>query len=268
MMVGALAFLRRDLLIAWSYRFQFFAQLGSMVTTMLVFFFLGKLITPQQAPQLVAYGGDYFAFSLVGLAFADYLMLSVNGFASEIRKGQLEGTFEALLTAPIPSLGILLYASLSSFLFTTLRIVLYLAVGVLFFQMHWNLQSPGLLLFIFLLMVCAFWGIGLISATFVLLFKQTSPITWLFGPVSGLLGGVMFPVELLPGWLKWIAELLPITWSLGALRKILLNGATLTDLYLDCCVLIIFAILFLVLGIKVFRKGLQHAQKEGSLVHY
>lgn len=268
MISSALAFLRRDLLVAWSYRLQFFAQIGSILTTVLVFFFMGKLITPQHSPLLTAYGGDYFAFSLVGLAFADYLMIAVNGFAAEIRRGQLEGTFEALLSTPTPPLGILLYSSLYSFLFTTVRILAYLGIGLTFFGMHWHLENPLLFLLVFLLTVCSFWGIGLLSAAFVVLFKQTSPIAWLLGPLSGLLGGVMFPVHLLPNWLKWTADLLPITWALEALRKILLNGADFSQVTQECCVLLIFAAFFLWLGIIVFRHGLQRAQKEGSLLHY
>jgi len=264
----ALAFVRRDLLIAWSYRFRFFAQIGSILTTVLVFFFMGKLITPQQSPLLAAYGGDYFAFSIVGLAFADYLMISVNGFAAEIRRGQLEGTFEALLSTPTSPLRILLYSSLYSFVFTTLRILVYLGIGWAFFDMHWHLSNPLLFFFVFMLTVCSFWGIGLLSAAFVVLFKQTSPIAWLFGPLSGLLGGVMFPVHILPGWIKWAADLLPITWALEALRKILLSGAGFSDVQRECCVLFLFAALFLWIGIIAFRYGLRCTQKEGSLLHY
>lgn len=221
-----------------------------------------------QAPQLVAYGGDYFAFSLVGLAFADYLMIAVNGFANDIRRAQLEGTFESLLSAPIPSLSILLYSSIYSFVFTTIRILIYLLIGMFFFHMQWSVQNPVLLLFVFLLTVCSFWGIGILSATFVILFKQTSPITWLFGPISGLVGGVMYPVDLLPGWLQWLADLLPLTWALEALRKILLNGADFASVRNECCFLFIFAAFFLFLGIKTFRYGMRRAQKEGSLLHY
>jgi len=264
----AFAFLKRDLLTAWSYRLQFLAQSGGIFCTTLVFFFMGKLISPQQSPQLSMYGGDYFAFSLIGLAFADYLMISVNGFADEIRRGQLQGTFEALLTTPVPPLAILLYSSLYSFLFSTLRVLFYLGLGIFFFDMQWHLESPVLFFFVFLLTVLSFWGIGLLSAAFVILFKQTSPINWVLGPISGLLGGVMFPVQLLPDWLKWLADLLPITWALEALRLVLLNGAVFSQVRTECTVLLMFATVFLVCGIVAFRCGLRHAQKEGSLLHY
>jgi ABC-2 type transport system permease protein len=268
MIETALAFLKRDLLIAWSYRLKFLGQLGGIVCTTCVFFFLGKLISPQHVAQLSVYGGDYFAFSLIGLAFADYMLVSVNGFADEIRKGQVEGTFEALLASPVPPLTILFSSSLSSFLFTTLRVFLYLGLGVVFFDMRWHLESPLLFGLVFLLTVLSFWGIGLLSAAFVILFKQTSPINRVLGPLAGVLGGVMFPVQLLPHWLEGLARLLPITWALEALRKVLLGGADFGQVRLECWVLLLFAGIFLLCGIFAFRYGLRHAQKEGSLLHY
>ena len=253
MLRHAAAFLKRDLLTAWSYRLRFIGQSSSILLTSLVFFYMGKLITPQQSPLLQAYGGDYFAFSLVGLAFADYLMISVNSFSEEIRRGQVQGTFEALLTAPVPPLAILLYSSLSSFVFTSLRVLLYLGMGVLFFGMRLQLDSPLLLLLVFLLTVFSFWGIGLFSAAFVILFKQTSPINWALGPLSGLLGGVMFPVALLPDWLEWASRLIPITWALEALRQVLLNGAVFAQVWRECAVLVMFAVVFMGSGVVVFR---------------
>jgi len=264
----ALAFLKRDLRIAWSYRLQFLAQAGGIFITTLVFFFMGKMITPQQSPQIAMYGGDYFAFSLVGLAFADYLMISVNGFADEVRRGQVQGTFEALLTTPVAPLAVLLYSSLSSFLFTTLRVLFYLALGVYCFDMQWRLASPALFGLVFVLTVASFWGLGLLSAAFVIVFKQSSPINWALGPLAGLLGGVMFPVQLLPDWLKWVADLLPITWALEAFRQVLLNGAGFAQIKTECFALLLFAAIFLLCGITAFRFGLRYAQKDGSLLHY
>ena len=266
-MMRALAFIKRDLLIAWSYRLRFLTQGGAIVSTILVFFFLGRLVVPDQS-QMLRYGGDYFAFSLVGLAFADYLIVSVNSFADEVRRGQMQGTLEALLTAPVPTLHILLYSSLSSFVFTTMRIGFYLGLGVLFFDMQWRLASWAAFGLVFLLTILSFWGLGLISAAFVMVFKQASPIGWAIGPLSGLLGGVMFPVQLLPDWLQWLAGLLPITWALEALRQVLLNGAPMMQVGRECVVLALFAAAFLWAGIVCFRIGLRHAQKEGSLLQY
>lgn len=43
--------------------------------------------------------------------------------------------------------------------------------------------------------------------------------------VATFLGGVYFPVQLLPSWLGQIAQWLPLTFALEALRQAVLQGA-------------------------------------------
>ena len=119
-----------------------------------------------------------------------------------------------------------------------------------------------------ILTILAFSGIGLISAGFIIVFKQGSPITFLVTTASGLLGGVLYPVAVLPSSLEPFAYLLPITHALEAMRQILLNGATLAAVYDKALILALFTVLLLPLGLAAFGYGLKMARKEGSLIHY
>jgi len=82
------------------------------------------------------------------------------------------------------------------------------------------------------------------------------------------MGGVLYPVSILPSWLEPYAYLLPITHALEAMRQILLNGATLQNVIHEAQILLIFTVLLLPLGLSAFGYGLKIARKEGSLVHY
>ncbi len=264
----AFAFLKRDICIDLSYRLRLPAQLASVLITTVLFFFVGKLVGPGQAGVLEQYGGDYFAFVLIGVAFTDYLFVAVNSFGDEIRKGQMLGTLEAMLVTPLSSTAILVYSSLYQFAFTSLRVIVYLLTGVAFFGVHLHVNHVVTLLLVLVLTILSFWGIGLLSAAFVIVFKQKSPISWAIGAMSGLFGGVMFPVELLPAWLKPISALLPITYSLDALRMILLGGAGIGDVYKQIIILFIFTIVLMGVGLIVFQRGMKMARQQGSLLYY
>ncbi|NVM21043.1 MAG: ABC transporter permease [Desulfobacterales bacterium] len=268
MTVKPLAFLKRDFLIATSYRLKFLLQLAGIFISTLMFFFLSRLVGKGIANQLAAYGGDYFAFVLIGIAFTDYLSVSLGSFAGQIRSAQMQGTLEALLVTPTSVPTILFSSSLYSFFFTSLRVILYLVFGVLVFGLKLHVTSIVAFLVIMSLTMLAFSGIGLLSAAFIIVFKQGSPIGWLIGTASGLLGGVFYPVAVLPSWLEPFAYLLPITHALEAMRQILLNGATLAAVYDKALVLALFAALLLPLGLGAFGYGLKMARKEGSLIHY
>ena len=88
-MSTALAFLRRDFSLALSYRLSFLLQIGGIFFSIAIFFFLSELFGSAIAPQLVEYGGNYFSFVLIGLAFTGFLGLSLSSFAESIREGQL-----------------------------------------------------------------------------------------------------------------------------------------------------------------------------------
>jgi ABC-2 type transport system permease protein len=118
------------------------------------------------------------------------------------------------------------------------------------------------------LTVMAFSGIGLISAAFIIVFKQGSPVNWVVSLGSGLLGGVFYPVSVLPGWLTPISALLPITHALEAMRHLLLNGASLLAVSDSILILTLFAAVLFPMGLLAFGYGLRIARREGSLIHY
>jgi len=85
---------------------------------------------------------------------------------------------------------------------------------------------------------------------------------------SGLLGGVLYPVTVLPDWLKPFSAILPITHGLEAIRQILLNGADIVTIRYQLLILSILSVLSITAGIASVYYGLRIAKKEGSLLHY
>ncbi|MDA3971873.1 MAG: hypothetical protein PF442_11040 [Desulfobulbaceae bacterium] len=117
--------------------------------------------------------------------------------ASEIRKAQMIGTFETMLNTPPRPATLLFCSLLYNYLFTTTRISLYFLVGVFIFGLQLQMNHPFILLLTVVMSILPFVGIGLISAGFIIVFKQGSPANWI-SSISGLLAGVMCPVTVLP----------------------------------------------------------------------
>lgn len=262
------AFIVRDFKVATSYRLQFFMQTFSVFFSSTVFFMLSKMIGTEKLPALANYNGDYFSFLIIGIALTDYFTVSSSAFASEIRSSQVIGTLESLLVTPTSITTILLSSYIYKLLYTSLRITIYFLLGTLVFGAQFNLSNVTGILIIFLLLLLSFIGLGLMSAAFIIVLKQGSPISAFISISSGLLGGVMYPVSVLPDWLLPISKLLPITYGLEAIRQLLLNDASIADIYQQILALIIFAMILFSLGVFSILKGVQIAKKEGSLLHY
>jgi ABC-2 type transport system permease protein len=262
------AFLTRDFKIAVSYRLQFIIQGFGVFLTTCSFFLVSKMFSGQEISFLKPYGGDYFSFVLIGIALTDYLTISTNSFASEIRSAQIVGTLESLLVTPT-SLNTILFSSFTySLLSTSFRMVLYFLLGVFIFGIKLQNVDLFLLALTFFLTLLPFLGLGLLSAAFIIVFKQGSPIPMLMAMSSGLLSGVLYPVTVLPSWLKPLSVMLPITHGLEAMRQVLLQGALLVDISDRLFSLSIFSIILLSVGIYSIHKALTIAKQEGSLLHY
>jgi ABC-2 type transport system permease protein len=220
------------------------------------------------APLLENYGGNYFSFVIIGLAFGGYFSIGLGGFASALRRAQTTGTLEAMIMTPAPLSLVILGSAAWSYVFTTVRVVIYLILGAGFLGLDIaGANVPGALLTL-LLSIVAFASFGIIAASVIMVIKRGDPITGLFSSVSFLLGGVYYPLDVLPAWLQAISKLLPITYGINAMRLALLNGASWAELQTDLLVLAGFCVVVFPISLMTFRFAVERARQDGSLTHY
>ncbi len=260
-------FLRRDLREAMTYKFSFLSSLLAIFFSSATFYFVAKLVTPNP-PVLEPYGGDYFSFVIVGIAFSSLLGIFQEGLPAVIRSAQVSGTLEALLVTQTSIPTVLLGSSLYSLTYQSLRTVLHLALAAAVFGMKIGpVNWPGVVL-VFLLTALCFLSIGFLSASFVLVYKLGNPLSWIFGSAAGLLGGMVFPIAILPAWIRWASYLLPVTYSLDGMRKSLIASAGFSRILPDIGALAAFNAVLLPLSLFVFRLAVRKAKRDGTLTHY
>jgi ABC-2 type transport system permease protein len=79
---------------------------------------------------------------------------------------------------------------------------------------------------------------------------------------------VYYPIEVLPYWLRAFGRLLPATYSLDALRRTMLQGASLIDVRQDLLDLAGFTVVLLPIGFVAFHYAGRWAKIDGSLSQY
>lgn len=262
------AFLRKDLKLFTSYKLSFFMTFLGIIISVTTFYYIGRLFGKSASPYLVSYNTEYFPFVLIGIAFSAYLTTSLQAFSSNIRRAQSTGVLEAMLVTPSSFIEIITGMSIWDFTFASIRILIYLLLGILFFGVTFN--NPNILAAILILglTILCFSFIGIMSAGFILIFKRSEPIGWFIGSLTGLFGGVFFPTEVLHPKLQFISHILPVTYALRGLRYALLAGYSFRALLPDIMVLAGFCIILLPLAIFIFRYTLKRVKIDGSLVHY
>lgn len=264
----ALAFLKRDYKSEVSYRLSFFMQFFGIFFSVTIFFFVSKLFGKAVNPYLAAYGGDYFSFVLIGIAFSGFLGTGLRTFASTISSAQSQGTLEAMLVTPTRLSAIIMFSSLWNFLFTAFNVFIYLLFGALVFGVNLSKANVAVALLVLLLTILVFSGMGIISASFIMVLKRGDPINWLFGSASSLLGGTYFPITVLPAWLQKFAYLVPLFYALRAMRLAVLQGFTFGALAGDILALAAFAGIIIPLSMLCFKYAVKKAKIDGSLATY
>lgn len=263
-----LAFLIRDFFTETSYRLSFLLGIGGVLFRAFIFYFLAQLIGDSAAPLLADYNGDYFAFVIIGVALGGYFGVGLSGFARALRQAQTTGTLEALLMTPVPVPLVIVGSAAWSYVFTTFRVVVYLLAGVLLLGLDLSGANVWAALLILLLGIIAFASIGILAASIIMVIKRGDPITALFGNLANLVGGVFYPIEVMPDWLQAIARLLPITYALHGLRLALLTGASWHELAPDVWALLAFCVLLFPFSLWIFRFAVDRARADGSLAQY
>ena len=261
-------FFRRDLAIARSYRAAFVLELFEALFGVAVFYYLSRFVQSPELTRALPQGGSYFAFALVGFAFFDYLSVALGTFEHSIQEARQNGTLETLLVTQTSLPVILAGSAVYPFALLSLRAAVYLGWGIFLFnfparQANW----PGAVL-VLLASVLAFAGLGVLSASYLLIFKRGNPAKWVVLGVSGLVSGMMYPVSVLPEPLQRVARLVPVTYSLEGMRAALLGRASLIELWPSLRALLLFAAVLLPLSFAVFSWALRRTKITGTLTHF
>lgn len=265
---GVWAFLVRDYHVETSYRLSFVFTIGGVVVRALVFFFLSEFIEKATGGLLGDYGGDYFSFVIIGIALGGYFSTGLTSFATALRQSQTTGTLEVMILTPTPVSWLIIGSAVWSYVYTTFRVLVYLLVGALFLGLDLSHANYPAALLVLLLSIVSFASLGILAASLIMVVKRGDPVTAVFGSASNLIGGVFYPVAILPPWLQLFAYMLPLTYALQAMRGALLLGSSWQQLAPDMLALLLFCVVLFPLALLVFRYAVDKARAEGSLAHY
>jgi ABC-2 type transport system permease protein len=260
-------FFRRDVYIAKSYRSPFIMEIIQALFGTAMFYYVARFVDSPELRQMLPQSGCYFAFALVGFVFLDYLNAALDTFDRSLEEARDTGTLEHLLVTQTSLPAILAGSALYPFAVTTLRIAVYLAWGALLFGFPLRSANWPAVFLVLIVSLLAFSGLGILSASYLLLFKRGNPAKWLLLGVSSVAGGMLFPVSILPDWLQFLARLNPVTYALDSIRAALLGSVRLTEVIRPIGVLLLFALILLPLSMAAFAAALRRTKSTGTLAH-
>lgn len=262
------AFLRRDLLVAWSYRVAFVSDFVNLGGQVLLFYFVGQMIDQSKLPTFAGTEVTYLEFAAVGIALAVFLQLGLDRVASALRGEQLMGTLESLLVTPTAPATIQLGSVAFDLVYIPLRTAIFLVAVAMIFGLHFDVAGLAPALLVLLVFIPFVWGLGVASAALIMTFRRGGGLVGMGVVGLGLISGIYFPLSLLPDWLASIAVYNPIAIAIQGMREALLAGVGWSEIARDVAVLAPMSAASLLLGFAAFRLALRRERRLGTLGLY
>jgi ABC-2 type transport system permease protein len=202
----------------------------------------------------VVTGSTYISFMTAGVVVMTVFNGALNG-GVELLFDRESGMLTRLLTTPIAPAAIILSRALYVVALTSVQglIIIGAAAG---FGVKISTGLGGIVL---ILVVGILFGVGVTALSMALAFglrghAQFFAITGFVGLPITFLSNALAPLQLMPGWLRDIARINPMTHAITAVRDLVLHGFNAASLAGTIGTLIVFDAVLIALAIVIMRR--------------
>jgi ABC-2 type transport system permease protein len=262
-LIPMMAVVRRDLLLAWSYRTQFVSGVFSGFVSLAIFYYVSRLVRIEQfSPD------EYFAFVAIGVMIFSVVTATLQLPQASLRQELVAGTFEKMLLAPRGSIPAIVSLLVYPALYALVTFLALVGIGAAVFGLELQWSTVPLSIPVAILSLLAFAALGtLLLASIVLLKKAPPGANYLIVALS-LVAGLYFPTELLPDWLGWASEVQPLTPAVDLLRSTLVGEPLSDPAWIGVAKLLAFAAVALPLSVAALGSALRISRRRGTVLEF
>ena len=211
---------------------------------------------------------NIFNYVVLGSGFMALWSSIVFSSASDINRERFYGTLEIIFVSPVPFAIILIGKIIGNTIWGLLSMVISFLYLILIFRIEIPVFNPLLFIgtLIFVLTAIVVFSFFL-SLAFTLSRQAQALMNFIEYPIY-LICGFLFPISILPFWVKPISYLLPPTLAIDLLRRVTAENVTISLLGKPLSALIILTLGYLVLGIFCYRAVEKKVRISGKLGVY
>ena len=224
------------------------------VQPLLLLFVFGTAL--QHARSLNGGYGDYRAYIAPGVMAQAALFVAIFYGLAVIWERDL-GQLQRLLATPLPRLGIVLgKGSGASVRAIVQAIVLFAVLAIAGIGIHWSLLGVLGSLVLLAIGTAAFACLSMVLAAVVKTRERFMGIGQLVAMPLFFASSALYPLALLPVWLRAIARVNPLTYEVEGMRRMLLSLPVGDALWIDFAVSIAFLAVFAGLAARLYPRAI------------
>ncbi len=177
-----------------------------------------------------------------------YVFFIITTLAGSIRAEKLNGTFRRLLSAPVSRSELVAGKLMATMLVGFVQVIFLFLVGAVVFRLGLG-RDPLAFLALTGALVAAAATLGMaVSTTSLKGAGLAAPLI-----IAALLGGCMFPTDLMPPFLRSLSYAMPHSWALNGYLSLMVRGQGLQEILPQIGVLLGFALVFFLIAVWRFR---------------
>jgi len=238
----------------------------SVIVPVVTFFFVAEFVRNDAGTP----GGDYYTFTVVGIMGMRWLAAGLQSLSQRITITVNQGRLEMLLVEPLPWKVLPFTMVQWNILMAVLALLAMFGTSLLL-GAHYRWQGIPAAIVVLFLGLAATLGIGVVNTAIKVLSKRGDVILNLYAIAATVLSGTFYSVDVLPSWLRPVSWLIPHTYVLQALRRVLLpGGAELSgpSALQASLALLGFSILIYPIALWLYGRTFEYGRKMGLLSGY
>ena len=196
---------------------------------------------------------NYFEFVAPGIMSMVVLTAVLTGLGASVSRERESGTLDGILIAPVSRLSIILGKASAQAIRGLAQGIMVLLLSVIFFGVRIN-GNILLVLFILLLGIFSFVGMGILVSASAAEQETATQLLFMFQFPMMFLSGVFFPIQQMPQAMQYVSKIIPLTYAIEAMRKVMILGGSLAAVRNDLIVLIAFGGVTLLIAVPVFKR--------------
>jgi ABC-2 type transport system permease protein len=201
-------------------------------------------------------GGSTFDFVAPGFIALNVMASGLTALGVALARERESGTLDGILMSPISRTSILLGKTISH----TLRNLFQGAVTIIIVVLLFGITirgNPFLIVFILIIGTVSFLGFGIVATAVTKEQESAQLILGLLQFPMMFLSGVLFPIEQMPSFLQAISKVLPLTYAVDALRKVMILGAGIEAVLWPITILVVLGVITLIVGVPLFERAIK-----------
>jgi ABC-2 type transport system permease protein len=259
----------KDLKILLNYKLNLLMMLFSLALYSIVIFLFSESFSFSRVGDS-SYTDDLFIYFLTGIILVDVTITCSSTLPLTVSFYQTSGIMEELISDTKKFLIIIIGSTTLPLIISIFKMFIYFIAAFILKSGNFSLGLEILIIVPYIIIYLLFIiGVGLLASSLTIIFKRGNPIIQINNIVTATITGAFLPISQFGELINALNSFLPAKLFLDVIREVVIEGTTSYEILYSTTLQLIFnSLLFVIVGIMVFKRSVDYAKLKNNISNY